>query len=144
MAYTIQGRDVNLDIKRIVGYRQFCNKLWNACRFAIEYIVDFKPTATMHLELPSHPGVRNRDLSILSKLNNTIIACNTHMQAYLFGNVSSALYSFFLYDLCDVYLELIKPVICCSSYIIYMSRTFSTPMSSIDAIRHRGAMAKVT
>lgn len=111
MAYTIQGRDVNLDIKRIVGYRQFCNKVWNACKFAIEYIVDFQPTATMHLEIPTHAGVRNRDLSILSKLNNTIIACNTNMQAYLFGNVSSALYSFFLYDLCDVYLELIKPVI---------------------------------
>ena len=35
LAYTAQGRDVNLDVARVVGYKHFCNKLWNAVRFAL-------------------------------------------------------------------------------------------------------------
>lgn len=111
LAYTIQGRDVNLDIKRVVGYRQFCNKIWNAVRFALTYVDQFQPTSTMHLEITSLPGARNRDRAVLCALNNTIEACHREMGSYTFGAVCSALHSFFLYDFCDVYLELIKPVI---------------------------------
>ena len=111
LAYTIQGRDVNLDIKRVVGYRQFCNKLWNAVRFALVYVDTFTPTPTMAVEIPSLPGVRARDLAVLSALNRTIITCNTNMASYTFGLVAQALHSFFLYDFCDVYLELVKPVV---------------------------------
>lgn len=102
---------MNLDIKRVVGYRQFCNKLWNAVRFALAYVDAYTPTPTIAEEIPMLPGVRARDLAVLSALNKTIIACNTNMASYTFGLVASALHSFFLYDLCDVYLELIKPVI---------------------------------
>ena len=51
LAYTVQGRDVNLDIKRVVGYRAFCNKLWNAVRFAVTYISEFTPFPTMQDDL---------------------------------------------------------------------------------------------
>ena len=41
--YTQQGRDVNLDIARVVGYSKFCNKLWNVTRFAFRYIEEANP-----------------------------------------------------------------------------------------------------
>lgn len=110
LAYTTQGRDVNLDIKRVVGYRQFCNKLWNAVRFALTYVADFQPSPTMHNEISLASGAARRDVYILSRLNATIKECNTQIGDYNFGATTMALHSFFLYDVCDVYLELIKPV----------------------------------
>ena len=46
-AYTAQGRDINLDVKRVVGYRHFCNKIWNALKFSLNAFGDtFKPNPT--------------------------------------------------------------------------------------------------
>merc|ERR1719238_1863841 len=42
-AYTAQGRDINLDVLRVVGWRKFCNKLWNATKFASMYLENFTP-----------------------------------------------------------------------------------------------------
>lgn len=111
LAYTVQGRDINLDIKRVVGYRQFCNKIWNAFRFAMNYITDFTPTPTMASELSTNPHTSIRDKYILSKLYCTIGDCNSELAAFHFAQATSSLYSFFLYEVCDTYLELIKPVV---------------------------------
>lgn len=111
LAYTVQGRDVNLDIKRVVGYRQFCNKLWNAVRFVISFVEDFVPSPDMHSGIVGNSEVSTRDLYILSRLKTLIVDCNRHLEDYMFGAFTSALHSFFIYDFCDLYLELVKPVL---------------------------------
>jgi valyl-tRNA synthetase len=111
LAYTVQGRDVNLDIKRVVGYRNFCNKLWNATRFALQFVSDFKPTPTVLDDLMASGKMAIRDKFIISRLMNAIDAVNTSFKGYKFGDAQQASYSFWIDDLCDVYLELIKPVV---------------------------------
>jgi len=76
LAYTVQGRDVNLDINRVVGYRQFCNKLWNATRFALAHLTPEKykpvPLGDTVEELATSPHLAVRDRWILSRLNHAI------------------------------------------------------------------------
>jgi len=111
LAYTVQGRDVNLDIKRVVGYRMFCNKLWNATRFALQFVSDFKPTPNLLEELMSSGKMAIRDKFMISKLMNKMDAVETNFQNYKFGDAQQASYQLWIDDLCNVYLELIKPVI---------------------------------
>ena len=111
MAYLTQGRDINLDIKRVVGYRQFCNKLWNAVRFALTYLTDFVPSPTDVTAIVASPHVSRRDLFVLARLNRVIDECGAGIADYALGTVANTLHSFFLYDVCDLYLELIKPVV---------------------------------
>jgi len=111
LSYTSQTGDINLDINRLVGYRNFCNKLWNATRFALSNIGDdFKRTETMQADLIQHPGLAARDKFILHRLNVAVNNVNDAIKRYSFGEATQAAYGFWLYDLCDVYLELIKPV----------------------------------
>ena len=49
-AYTAQGWDINLDVKRVVGYRHFCNKIWNALKFSLNaFGENFQPNATFEV-----------------------------------------------------------------------------------------------
>ena len=51
-AYTAQGRDINLDVKRVVGYRHFCNKIWNAMKFSLNVLgSDYVPSAAQEVRL---------------------------------------------------------------------------------------------
>ncbi|KAK9405835.1 valine-tRNA ligase [Crotalus adamanteus] len=106
-AYTTQGRDINLDVNRILGYRYFCNKLWNATRFAIRGLGEgFQPPAS-----PELSGSESLvDLWILSRLSHAVELCDVGFQAYDFSGITTAVYNFWLYELCDVYLECLKPV----------------------------------
>ncbi|RLN43890.1 hypothetical protein BBJ28_00022795, partial [Nothophytophthora sp. Chile5] len=112
LAYTQQGRDINLDINRLVGYRNFCNKLWNAVRFAMSNLEGdgFSAAEDVADTVLANAVVSPRDRTILSRLNAAIESCNASFAAYEFGELTNALYTFWLYDLCDVYLELTKPV----------------------------------
>ncbi|XP_062978383.1 valine--tRNA ligase [Elgaria multicarinata webbii] len=106
-AYTSQGRDINLDVNRILGYRHFCNKLWNATKFAIRGLGDgFQPPPSAELS-----GSESLiDVWILSRLSHAVELCDLGFQAYDFPGITTAVYNFWLYELCDVYLECLKPV----------------------------------
>lgn len=109
LAYTVQGRDINLDIKRVVGYRSFCNKLWQGTRFLLGCFGEFMPSDGMKASILDKASTR--DKFILSKLNACIRETTECLTEYEFGKTVQVLQTFFVGTLCDVYLELIKPVV---------------------------------
>eukprot|EP00331_Platyophrya_macrostoma_P003762 CAMPEP_0176431614 /NCGR_PEP_ID=MMETSP0127-20121128/14907_1 /TAXON_ID=938130 /ORGANISM="Platyophrya macrostoma, Strain WH" /LENGTH=978 /DNA_ID=CAMNT_0017813635 /DNA_START=228 /DNA_END=3164 /DNA_ORIENTATION=+ len=112
LSYTQSGRNVNLDIERIVGYRQFCNKLWNVVRYILYYALgsDYRP---QKLDFsPSEASTLSTECQwILSRLDLAVEECNQGLQetTYDFAQATNAAYRFWLYELCDVFLELTKP-----------------------------------
>ncbi|KAK3747841.1 hypothetical protein QZH41_015985 [Actinostola sp. cb2023] len=107
-AYTAQGRDINLDVLRVQGYRHFCNKLWNATKFALAGLGDdFVPNPKP--ELLGNESLMDR--WILSRLSNAEQSSNEGFANYDFPIATTAMYNFWLYELCDVYLESLKPVL---------------------------------
>lgn len=109
-AYANQSRDINLDVLRVDGYRRFCNKLWNAVRFAMSKNLDindpncFQPPAKFQLTGHEKPC----DLWILSRLRYAVEQCQTGFEKYLFPQVTTAIYNFWFYELCDIYIEYVK------------------------------------
>ncbi|XP_060519557.1 valine--tRNA ligase [Cylas formicarius] len=101
------GRDINLDILRIQGYRFFCNKIWNATKFALSYFSDsFEGPRGQDLIGDESP----MDLWMLSRAGSAVKEVITGFESYDFVSVTTAVYNLWLYDLCDVYLEYLKPV----------------------------------
>ncbi|PWV07207.1 putative valyl-tRNA synthetase [Trypanosoma cruzi] len=111
LSYTQSGRSVNLDIDRIVAYRQFCNKLWNAVRYVLYHALgtEYKPGLTVIdvLRAESYPLECRW---ILSRLDVAVEECTRGFSegSYDFALTTNAAYRFWLYELCDVFLELTK------------------------------------
>jgi len=100
-----QGRDVKLDPGRIAGYRNFGTKLWNAARFA-----DLNGAALDRAFEPSEAKLTiNR--WILTELTRTADEVQAAIEAYKFNEATLALYRFVWNEVCDWYLELLKPVL---------------------------------
>lgn len=109
LTYLKQGRNVNLDINRIVAYRHFCNKLWNAVKFFLKAIPkNYDNINTLIGQPDLVHSLEWEDKWILHKLNVFIKAANDNFESYNFSEVAFAAYNFWLYELCDIYLELIK------------------------------------
>ncbi|MEG1350284.1 MAG: valine--tRNA ligase, partial [Hafnia sp.] len=99
------GRDINWDMKRLEGYRNFCNKLWNASRFVLMNTEDQDcglNGGEMVLSLA--------DRWILSEFNQTVKAYREALDNYRFDLAANILYEFTWNQFCDWYLELTKPV----------------------------------
>ncbi|MED6132273.1 Valine--tRNA ligase, mitochondrial 1 [Stylosanthes scabra] len=105
VSYTAQSDKINLDIQRVVGYRQWCNKLWNAIRFAMSKLGDnYIPPANLN------PDVLPFSCQwILSVLNKTITKTIKSLESFEFSHATTAVYSWWQYQLCDVFIEVIKP-----------------------------------
>jgi valyl-tRNA synthetase len=110
-AYTAQGRDINLDVLRIQGYRHFCNKLWNATRFAMNFGLGktFIPQSSIDYLKANLKNLRNMDKWMLSRLSETITVCNMSLKSFDLTGATTSLFNFWLYDLCDYYIEYLKP-----------------------------------
>ena len=98
------GRDINFDIGRIKGYRNFCNKIWNAFRF-------------IEMQVANH-GYQTSEGSedILSdwmgsKIHQTAVNCQTHIKQYRFDLASAEIYELIWSNFCDWYIEFSKVAI---------------------------------
>jgi valyl-tRNA synthetase len=102
-ALTAQGRDICLSEKRIEGYRNFLNKIWNASRFVLMNLEGYEPEKATELKLEI------ADEWIVEKLRVIIAKTTTALAEYEFSNAAVGLYHFFWHEFCDWYLELVKP-----------------------------------
>jgi valyl-tRNA synthetase len=107
LSYSPQARRIALSVKRIEGYRNFCNKLWNAARYAMMQLEDKGAFATG--TRPKANALINR--WILSRLDAAIDAANKGLDEYRCDDSTLALYHFVWNELCDWYLELTKPLL---------------------------------
>lgn len=97
------GRHIRFDLGRIGGYRNFCNKLWNAARYVLMQC-EGKELATV-------PSTQALDLWIVSIWQETKKSIQEHFENYRFDLIAQSLYDFIWYEFCDWYLELSKPLL---------------------------------
>ncbi|NBI13175.1 valine--tRNA ligase [[Haemophilus] felis] len=102
-ALASNGRDINWDMKRLEGYRNFCNKLWNASRFTLMNI--------NNLQLgEGEKAFSLADRWIQAEFNQAVQTFRTALSQYRFDLAANTLYEFTWNQFCDWYLELTKPV----------------------------------
>lgn len=106
-ALATHGRDIRFDLERTEGYRNFCNKLWNATRF-IEMQLEKCQVNHLPAKLPPFEECELPEQWLLSKLNKLIVECHQHFAEFRFDLLAQALYQFTWYEFCDWYIEFAK------------------------------------
>ncbi len=101
-ALATTGRDIRFDFGRIEGYRNFCNKLWNAARYVLMN-TDQIDDGDIELSAADH--------WIRARLDHVIATVNEQLTAYRLDLAAQAMYEFTWHEFCDWYLELSKPVL---------------------------------
>ncbi len=98
------SREINFSMGRVAGYRNFCNKLWNASRFVMM-------TVEGQGDLIGEAELSVADRWIVSRFSALLKQLDANLREYRFDLAASALYEFTWYEFCDWYLELTKPVL---------------------------------
>jgi len=111
-ALASHGREVRFELARVAGYRNFCNKLWNAARFVALTVGE--PGAAEAAERAdrgerAEPSVADR--WIRSRFGRALGEVETALREYRFDYAANALYEFTWYELCDWYVELVKTLL---------------------------------
>ena len=104
-AFAAQGRDIKLSEERIEGYRNFCNKLWNASRFVLMNLDGYDGTYKL---IPNEERPASHRW-ILSRLNEACREVNHALEEFKFNDAASSIYKFIWNEYCDWFLELSKP-----------------------------------
>ena len=106
-ALATTGRDIRFDLNRIEGYRNFCNKLWNAARFIIMNTEGVK----LLEKDPNQADMSLADIWIQGKLHSLIKSVENNIANYRIDLIASSLYNFVWHDYCNWYLELSKSIL---------------------------------
>ncbi|MCD6551028.1 valine--tRNA ligase [Thermotoga sp.] len=96
-----QGRDIKLDPRYFEAYKKFANKIWNATRFVLMNLADYKGVPLENL--------KTVDKWILTRLNRTVEEVTKALESYDFNIAARAIYNFFWDEFCDWYIEASKP-----------------------------------
>jgi valyl-tRNA synthetase len=121
------GRDINFDIGRIKGYRNFCNKIWNAFRF-------IEMQAVNHEYQPTTPKADDFSDWMSQKINQTSINCKTHIETYRFDLAAAEIYELVWSNFCDWYIELNKVAIQASDNNDETNNLISNLIVNFDSI----------
>jgi valyl-tRNA synthetase len=117
------GTDIALSEDRILSYRAFANKIWNAARFLFVNLEKFQATGGVTIEELAAPDVRAKapyaggggvalaDRWIYSRLAQTVATVNDAFENFRFHEAAHVVYHFFWGDFCDWYIEWIKPTL---------------------------------
>jgi valyl-tRNA synthetase len=113
------GTDISLSPEKMLSYRAFANKIWNASRFVLLNLESLQSRMTPGFSIAAAPQsfvARKNELSlidrwILARLNTTVDEINRALEEFRFHEASHILYHFFWHELCDWYIEFVKPKI---------------------------------
>ncbi len=105
---TSEGQDIKLSETKFEMGRNFTNKIWNAARFVIMNLNQFEAVLPP-LSAQKREVLFLEDKWIISRLNDAITRCTESLEQFKFNEALQTVYDFFWHDLCDWYLEIVKP-----------------------------------
>ncbi|MEO0323615.1 MAG: valine--tRNA ligase [Myxococcota bacterium] len=131
LSYSPQSMRIKLSIKRVEGYRNFANKLWNAARYAL---MNLEGTGAQATGAPPEEPKALPNRWILARLGKALDAATKGIEDYRLDDASRALYSFVWDEFCDWYLELSKPMLAEGGDAALAQETRATLVHVLEAI----------
>ncbi|XP_034561604.1 valine--tRNA ligase, mitochondrial isoform X2 [Notolabrus celidotus] len=107
-SHRMQGDAISLSVSQVLSCRHFCNKMWQTLRFTLGVLEN---NAALVGTLEETSPVSSVDRWICSRLYSTVLQVEQAFESYELHAVTSALHSFWLHSLCDVYMECVKPLL---------------------------------